>query len=323
MTRRAKNESMDERIRQEARRVAARLHPDEFGQPVSIYYLLDKGIIQNLIPGYENETIRGKNLLKTKFYREYVKQAKILLAAWSKVISAGVERENPQDIRTLTQGIFDKSRSSGPTGSRRIETEAEVRNEHGVLFTYTVYANRTRNRWWLQLLVGEKPDPSWDWTERAKHAGRQSLHYSFGTSSPQKAQDWIDQVNRLASGRVNPKDSPLASLLLLPGPGLLEEEIALAGALVNPLSFTLDPRHVLRHGTVMRRPLPRPSSPRLPRGVTPPIPKGRTTLYKGVRIIPTEEGWRTSLEYESIFDTIRDAKRFVDAQKRNPRRKTA
>ena len=115
MTRRAKNESMDERIRQEARRVAARLHPDEFGQPVSIYYLLDKGIIQNLIPGYENETIRGKNLLKTKFYREYVKQAKILLAAWSKVISAGVERENPQDIRTLTQGIFDKSRSSGPT----------------------------------------------------------------------------------------------------------------------------------------------------------------------------------------------------------------
>lgn len=195
-------------------------------------------------------------------------------------------RENPTgDIRTLTQGLFEHAER--PTGTIRKVAEAEVRNEHGVLETYTVYTNRTRNRWWLEKLVGEKPDPSWDWSERAKHAFRQTLFYSFATSSPRKAEEWVGAVNKLRDGETNP--------------------------------FTLDPRYVLRHGTVMLPPS---------RGRTRPGARPTTTAaavsggtYRGARIWKDGEGWHASLDPESVFDSYRDAKAFVDVQARNPRRR--
>jgi len=48
------------------------------------------------------------------------------------------------------------------------------------------------------------------------------------------------------------------------------------------------------------------------------IPSGKTLTYKGVRIMPTSGGYRTSIEYESLFDSKADAKKFIDKWRRNP-----
>jgi len=84
----------------------------------------------------------------------------------------------------------------------------------------------------------------------------------------------------------------------------------------NPATWTLDPRHVLRYGTVMRTPRP-------PARKRKPILKGRATVYKKVLISPTDDGWKTSLEPESLFDSVKDAKKFIDRWKRNPKRRAS
>jgi hypothetical protein len=43
----------------------------------------------------------------------------------------------------------------------------------------------------------------------------------------------------------------------------------------------------------------------------------RTVIHKGVKITPTEEGFVTALD-SSEFETVTDAKRFIDAWKKNP-----
>ena len=45
------------------------------------------------------------------------------------------------------------------------------------------------------------------------------------------------------------------------------------------------------------------------------------TVYKGIRIFRSGEGYSTSLEPETIHDTAKDAKRFIDAQRKNPKLK--
>ena len=84
----------------------------------------------------------------------------------------------------------------------------------------------------------------------------------------------------------------------------------------NPIS--LDPRYFLKHGTVMVP--PRLSKPKVQelqsRGIT------HVQSYKGIRIWQEGEGWRTSLDRESEFDTLKDAKQFIDAAAKrhlNPR----
>lgn len=50
------------------------------------------------------------------------------------------------------------------------------------------------------------------------------------------------------------------------------------------------------------------------------VPAGKVVSYKGVRITPTYGGFRTSIDRESILDTMRDAKRFVDSHVQNRKR---
>lgn len=114
-------------------------------------------------------------------------------------------QQNPEplgDIRTLEQGIFEHA--GGRPHRAYSVAKAKVRNEHGVLETYTVYANRTNNRWWLEKLVGEEPDLSEGWMSPRAQRSHQTLFYEFATSSPKKSQEWIDAVNRLAGGVENP-----------------------------------------------------------------------------------------------------------------------
>jgi hypothetical protein len=371
MARRAQNESMDERIRQEARRVAARLHPDEFGQPVSIYYLLDKGILQNLIPGYENETIRGKNILKRKFYREYVKAAGRILSAWEKVVSV-MEEENP------------KAKGGSISDDRK----------RALYFVAGQIADRAV-KWAFPGATFDEALPD----DAAKYLLRRA-----GIEDPAEVAFVVEAARRgfrkeraeyLRSRRKNPSHWSLSDALLLPGPGLLEEEVALAEALVNPMprgyehiserrraneqiiapyvgrltvddfgtkyvlsgvndtgvlywskprqkkrfvlgyriehlpelaaesnpaGWTLDPRHVLRHGTVMRHPHAA-AAPTRHATSSAKIPAGKPVRYKGVLVFPVEGGFSTSLERESVFDTVKDARQFIDAAKRNPRRR--
>jgi len=84
----------------------------------------------------------------------------------------------------------------------------------------------------------------------------------------------------------------------------------------NPIS--LDPRYFLKHGTVMVPPGPTKQKVKALEG------KGITRLqtYKGVKVWHEEDGWRIGMDRESEFDSLKDAKRFIDAaQKRhlNPR----
>lgn len=52
-----------------------------------------------------------------------------------------------------------------------------------------------------------------------------------------------------------------------------------------------------------------------PRPKPAPVPEGKTAHHKGYRILPAAGGWMVpELEPESRFDTVRDAKRFIDAQ---------
>lgn len=216
-------------------------------------------------------------------------------------------RRNPEsDIRTLEQSIFEHAKR--PTGTIRTVAEAGVRNEHGVLITYTVYTNRTHNRWWLEKLVGEKPDLSLPWHERMQHGGR-SLHYEFATSSPRKAQEWIDQVNRLASGVQNPAGPTFHQAILM---------ARAAGARIGDTSgfepwlakTGLDTR-----GPQVRRELEKEFWRGVEQG---PVPSHRTRPAAGrPQVWQTEEGWKTALDPESAFDSREDAERFVAAQ-RNP-----
>jgi hypothetical protein len=48
-----------------------------------------------------------------------------------------------------------------------------------------------------------------------------------------------------------------------------------------------------------------------------PAAKGQAT-HRGIKIWKTAEGWKTAVEPESLFDSYREAKEFVEAQARNP-----
>jgi hypothetical protein len=84
----------------------------------------------------------------------------------------------------------------------------------------------------------------------------------------------------------------------------------------NPIS--LDPRYFLKYGTVM-------VPPRLPKEKREELKaQGITQLqtYKAVKVWKEGDGWRIGLDRESEFDSLKDAKQFIDAaQKRhlNPR----
>lgn len=97
----------------------------------------------------------------------------------------------------------------------------------------------------------------------------------------------------------------------------------------NPIS--LDPRHFLRYGTVMK---PARGAKQKPGSAHGALERTRRKLgeaiagsatvrmqkYKGERIWQEEDGWRVSLDPDSLFDSLKDAKRFVDTQilSRNP-----
>ena len=98
----------------------------------------------------------------------------------------------------------------------------------------------------------------------------------------------------------------------------------------NPIS--LDPRHFLRYGTVMK---PAGGTKQKPGSAHGALERTRRKLgeaiagsatvrmqkYKGERIWQEEDGWRVSLEPDSLFDSLKDAKRFVDPQMKNPGRR--
>ena len=77
----------------------------------------------------------------------------------------------------------------------------------------------------------------------------------------------------------------------------------------NPFGFTLDPRHVLRYGTVMKHPTKAKASK---------IASTKQIQYKGVSIYSSDNGYRVSIDRDSLFDSVKDAKQFVDRWKRNP-----
>ena len=77
----------------------------------------------------------------------------------------------------------------------------------------------------------------------------------------------------------------------------------------NPFGFTLDPRHVLRYGTVMKHPTKAKASK---------VTSSKQIQYKGVSIYPSDNGYRVSIDRDSLFDSVKDAKQFVDKWKRNP-----
>ncbi|MCJ7501837.1 MAG: hypothetical protein MUP80_02085 [Acidobacteriia bacterium] len=81
----------------------------------------------------------------------------------------------------------------------------------------------------------------------------------------------------------------------------------------NPVS--LDPRYFLRYGTVMVPPK-RASAHRTRTAA--PVQTPIIQRYHGSRIWEDSEGWHTSLDRESAFDSLKDAKRFIDAQTKNP-----
>jgi hypothetical protein len=95
---------------------------------------------------------------------------------------------------------------------------------------------------------------------------------------------------------------------------------------LNPVSF--DPRYWLRYGTVMVPPRPRPAPSGRARSAGIEDVSGTAgaagagvaggVRYRGVRVWRTPEGWRVSIDPESLFDSYREAKRFIDFQARNP-----
>ena len=141
--------------------------------------------------------------------------------------------------------------------------------------------------------------------------GRQSLHYEFATSSPKKAQEWVRQVGVLGSGVANPAGPTFHQAVLM---------ARAAGAKIGDTSgfepwlvkAKLDTR-----GPLVRRELESAFWLGVEKGAE---PAQKTTAAAGYpRIWQTEEGWKTTLDPESTFDTREDAQRFVTAQ-RNPRR---
>lgn len=87
----------------------------------------------------------------------------------------------------------------------------------------------------------------------------------------------------------------------------------------NPASWTLDPRHVLRYGTVMKHPRRTAKPKRTSRAMSGRVETG-TFHYKGARIWQDGDGWRVSADPDSVFDTKRDAQKFVDSirKRQNP-----
>jgi hypothetical protein len=73
----AKNPSLKSFLIQKGAAIAQTLHPYEFGQPVSRYYILEKWKSQIL--GYDYMTIRGKREAEGCLYSGYLKEAKRIL----------------------------------------------------------------------------------------------------------------------------------------------------------------------------------------------------------------------------------------------------
>ncbi len=71
-------ETMKSRLTQEGVAIARRLHPQEYGQPVSRYYILEKW--KHVIPGYEWMSLREKREAEGYLISAYLREAKKLLA---------------------------------------------------------------------------------------------------------------------------------------------------------------------------------------------------------------------------------------------------
>jgi hypothetical protein len=46
--------------------------------------------------------------------------------------------------------------------------------------------------------------------------------------------------------------------------------------------------------------------------------KGKTLIFHGIKVWKDSKGWRASSDPDSVFDSLPDAKRFVEAQAKNP-----
>jgi hypothetical protein len=220
-------------------------------------------------------------------------------------------RQNPTssgDIRTLQQGVFEHA--GGRPHRAYSVAKAKVRNDHGVLETYTVYVNRTSSRWWLEKLVGEEPDLSEGWMSPKAHLSHQTLFYEFATSSPKKAQEWIDAVTRLSGGVENPAGPTFHQAVVM---------ARAAGAKIGDTDGFgpwLAKAGLSDRSPQVRRELETAFWVGVEHGAAPATRTPRQAAGKP-QIWQTEDGWKTALDPESTFDTRELAEQFVASQ-RNP-----
>lgn len=75
----AGGETLKSRLTQEGGAIARQLHPHEWDQPVSRYYILEKW--KHVIPGYQSMTLREKREAEGYLISAYLREAKRLLPA--------------------------------------------------------------------------------------------------------------------------------------------------------------------------------------------------------------------------------------------------
>lgn len=171
-------------------------------------------------------------------------------------------------------------------------------------------------KWWVVLLY-----PDGVWRVSGNHQTKEMAHRSAMTSKRWGGFVGAKIVRSDHSG-IPPAQYPLAPLENPAGP-TYREALAKARAAGARIGDTdgygpwLQKSGLAGRGPLVLRHVKEAFDRGVEEGDGKPAATARQS-YHGTEIWKTAEGWKTSLDPDSLFDTVKDARKFVDAQRQNP-----
>jgi hypothetical protein len=301
--------TMKSRLDQEGAAIARRLHPGEFGQPVGRDYFRFK-LYQDpeaVVPGWSGMLPREKQGAEKQLYSAYLRAAQRILAGGS------VENPASLDLSWLQEGDTFAPDFGGQMLKQRVSL---YRNSDGRELTVAVEDVLAFNSEPVRLSATSPYRREVGiWTTpigptRSRRGFLRDSRYSLvfeGVPGYAYGEKW--RLRRV--GVENPA-----------GPTFHEAMVAAksAGARIGDTSG-FEPWLVKAKLDQRSPQVVEALRGEFWRGVEQgesPAAKGQAT-HRGIKIWKTAEGWKTAVEPESLFDSYREAKEFVEAQARNPR----